>query len=329
MTGPVVETRGLRKSYGDVEALCGVDLTVQRGTVYGAARPQRRRKTTAVRILTTLLPPDGGTRSGRRARRGRRRRTSCASRIGLAGQYAAVDENLTGAENLEMVGRLYHRPPARPADRARELLERFELDDAGRPPREDLFRRHAPPARPGGGTRRSPAGDLPRRADDWPRPAQPDRALGGDRAPSRRRDDGPADDPVPRRGRPPGRSDRRDRPRPGDRRGNLRASSSSGLAASGWRSRSRTRRTSRRRSSALATLARERPVGGGRGRARARRASGAARSPAPCERSTTPASSSRTSRSAIPTLDDVFLTLTGRPPEEAEDRAMRTADAAR
>jgi ABC-2 type transport system ATP-binding protein len=125
-----IETRDLQKSYGDVKALCGVDLEVQPGTVYGLLGPNGAGKTTAVRILTTLLPPDGGT-----ARvEGLDVVDDAAelrSRIGLAGQYAAVDENLTGFENLEMVGRLYHRPRAEARERARELLERFDLEDAG------------------------------------------------------------------------------------------------------------------------------------------------------------------------------------------------------
>jgi ABC-2 type transport system ATP-binding protein len=125
-----IETQGLEKSYGDVRALCGVDLTVQAGTVYGLLGPNGAGKTTAVRILTTLLPPSGGT-----ARVNGLDVVDDAaelrSRIGLAGQYAAVDENLTGFENLEMVGRLYHRPRGEARDRARELLARFELADAG------------------------------------------------------------------------------------------------------------------------------------------------------------------------------------------------------
>ncbi len=129
MTGPAIETRGLEKSYGDVHALCGVDLTVARGTVYGLLGPNGAGKTTAVRILTTLLPPDGGSaRVDGLDVLGDA--TELRMRIGLAGQYAAVDENLTGAENLEMVGLLYHRPRREARDRARELLERFELDDA-------------------------------------------------------------------------------------------------------------------------------------------------------------------------------------------------------
>ncbi len=125
-----IEAEGLRKSYGDVEALAGVDLTARPGTVLGLLGPNGAGKTTAVRILTTLLPADGGharvagldvAHDAARLR----------SRIGLAGQYAAVDENLTGFENLQMVGQLYHLPKGEPKARAAELLERFDLADAG------------------------------------------------------------------------------------------------------------------------------------------------------------------------------------------------------
>jgi ABC-2 type transport system ATP-binding protein len=125
-----VETRDLKKSYGDVQALCGVDLTVESGSVFGLLGPNGAGKTTAVRILTTLLRPDGGSASVtgldvvRDAGRVRQR-------IGLAGQYAAVDENLTGFENLELVGRLYHLGRRASRERSRELLELFELADAG------------------------------------------------------------------------------------------------------------------------------------------------------------------------------------------------------
>src|SRR5215218_2990232 len=125
-----IEAEGLRKSYKDVLALDGVDLRVSAGTVLGLLGPNGAGKTTAVRILTTLLPPDGG--SARVAgldvvRQAPRLR----SKIGLAGQYAAVDENLTGNENLEMVGRLYHLPKGEPARRAEALLASFDLADAG------------------------------------------------------------------------------------------------------------------------------------------------------------------------------------------------------
>jgi ABC-2 type transport system ATP-binding protein len=127
--GHAIETEDLRKSYGDVRALCGVDLEVPEGTVYSLLGPNGAGKTTAVRILTTLLPPSSGTArvAGLDVVDDA---TELRSRIGLAGQYAAVDENLTGAENLEMVGRLYHRPRAEAKARARELLERFELAEA-------------------------------------------------------------------------------------------------------------------------------------------------------------------------------------------------------
>jgi ABC-2 type transport system ATP-binding protein len=113
-----------------VRALDGVDLTAPTGTVLGLLGPNGAGKTTAVRILTTLLPADGG-----RARvAGLDVATEAPrlrSRIGLAGQYAAVDENLTGFENLQMVGQLYHLPKGEPKVRATELLERFDLAEAG------------------------------------------------------------------------------------------------------------------------------------------------------------------------------------------------------
>jgi ABC-2 type transport system ATP-binding protein len=128
--GAAIEAEGLVKSYGDVRALDGVDLTAPAGTVLGLLGPNGAGKTTAVRILTTLLPADGG-----RARVAGIDVASEASllrqSIGLAGQYAAVDENLTGFENLQMVGQLYHLPKGEPKARAAELLDRFDLEEAG------------------------------------------------------------------------------------------------------------------------------------------------------------------------------------------------------
>jgi ABC-2 type transport system ATP-binding protein len=120
----------LTKSYKEVRALCGLSLAVPEGSVLGLLGPNGAGKTTAVRILTTLLPPDTGTaivagidvvEDPAEARRN----------IGVSGQYAAVDENLTGFENLDMVGRLYHLGAKRSRQRARELLEQFDLAEAG------------------------------------------------------------------------------------------------------------------------------------------------------------------------------------------------------
>ena len=129
-----VQASGLKKAFGEVKALDGVDLTVPEGTVLGLLGPNGAGKTTAVRILTTLLKPDAGT-----ARVAGfdvvHDATRLREQIGLAGQYAAVDENLTGEENLTMVGRLYgaKRPAAK--QRAQELLARFDLDEeAGKRP---------------------------------------------------------------------------------------------------------------------------------------------------------------------------------------------------
>lgn len=125
----MIRATGLVKRYGDVEALAGLDLAVPEGTVLGLLGPNGAGKTTAVRILTTLLTPDEGqaTVAGVDVLAdpdGVRRR------IGLSGQYAAVDEYLTGYENLEMVGRLYGMKARQAGARARDLLARFGLSDA-------------------------------------------------------------------------------------------------------------------------------------------------------------------------------------------------------
>ena len=126
-----IEAEGLRKRYGAVEALRGVDLYAEKGIVLGLLGPNGAGKTTAVRILTTLIKPDAGSAhvAGVDVVRepGRVREA-----IGLAGQYAAVDENLNGFENLEMVGRLYHLGRHASRQRANALLAEFGLEYAAK-----------------------------------------------------------------------------------------------------------------------------------------------------------------------------------------------------
>ncbi|MFC8381398.1 ATP-binding cassette domain-containing protein [Nocardia sp. NPDC057272] len=124
-----IVAEGLVKRYGQLVALDGLDLSVPEGTVTALLGPNGAGKTTTVRVLTTLLIPDEGSATvagidvldNPQALR---------SRIGASGQYSAVDEYLTGFENLEMVGRLYHLGTQRSKERARELLDRFRLSDA-------------------------------------------------------------------------------------------------------------------------------------------------------------------------------------------------------
>jgi ABC-2 type transport system ATP-binding protein len=125
-----IRAEGLVKHYGEVRALDGLGLEVPEGTVLGLLGPNGAGKTTAVRILTTLLEADEGaaTVAGLDVRT---QTEAVRQRIGLSGQYAAVDEYLTGFENLDMIGRLYRLGRRAARDRARELLEQFGLADAG------------------------------------------------------------------------------------------------------------------------------------------------------------------------------------------------------
>ncbi len=130
MTDIAIQTRELSKSFGDVHALRSVELDVAAASIFGLLGPNGAGKTTAVRILTTLLRPDRGSAkvAGFDVSRDA---DKLREQIGLAGQNAAVDENLTGHENLEMVGRLYHLGRRTARGRASELLDSFALTDAG------------------------------------------------------------------------------------------------------------------------------------------------------------------------------------------------------
>src|SRR4029450_2128679 len=129
MTDVAIRVEGLTKRFGSVTALDGIDLEVPARTVFGLLGPNGAGKTTAIRVLSTILEPDGGRAEvlgldvvgeAKAVRR----------QIGLAGQYATVDPNLTGRENLRLIGRLVHLPRGRIARRTERLLERFELTAA-------------------------------------------------------------------------------------------------------------------------------------------------------------------------------------------------------
>ena len=145
MTDAIV-VEGLVKRFGATTALDGVDLTVAEGSVLGLLGPNGAGKTTVVRILTTLLRADAG-RAEVVGLDVVRDADEVRASIGLTGQYAAVDEYLTGFENLEMVGRLYHLPKARGAVAGRRAAGPLRPDRRGAPAGQDLLRRHAPAAR--------------------------------------------------------------------------------------------------------------------------------------------------------------------------------------
>ncbi len=216
--GPAIRVEGVAKRFGETQALAGVDLEVPEGAVFGLLGPNGAGKTTLVRILSTLVPPDSG-RAEILGHDVAQDPAAIREQIALTGQFAAVDELLTGRENLEMFGRLFDLSREETAERADRLLREFDLADAADRPARTYS----------GGMRRrldlllEPADaapdPLPRRADHRARPPQPQPDLGCDPGPTAWGHHAALDHPVPGGGRSTRRADRGDRPRQGDRRG--------------------------------------------------------------------------------------------------------------
>lgn len=157
MSDAMITVEEVRRSFGDVKALDGVSLEVQRGAVLGLLGPNGAGKTTLVRVLTTLLRLDSGraTVAGLDVTKDT---MALRSVIGLAGQSAAVDPDLYGIENLVMVGRLYHLSTKEARRRAEEVLEADPADRGRLPAGQDLLRWNAPPTGPGRLAGRPPHG---------------------------------------------------------------------------------------------------------------------------------------------------------------------------
>ena len=219
-----IEAEGLVKVFGETRAVDGIDLAVPTGTVYGVLGPNGAGKTTTIRMLATLLRPDGGAARVLRPRRRRARPTP-------SGPASASPASSPPSTRTSPARRTWccsaacsaSRQPGR-RERAAELLDAFGLDDAADRQVKTVLRRHAPPPRHRRQHRRHTRPALPRRADHRPRPAQPQPGLGHRAGARRRGHHRAAHHPVPRRGRPARRPDRRHRPRPGDRRGHAAAS---------------------------------------------------------------------------------------------------------
>ncbi len=175
-----IEVAGLRKSYGDHEVISGVDLTVAEGTVYALLGPNGAGKSTIVNILSTLLSADAGELrvAGHDVRS---EPDGVRAAIGLTGQFSAIDEKLTGRENLRLMADLAHLEKATGRRHGERAAGALRPRRRRRPLGADVLRRHEAPARPRDDADHAAAADLPRRADDRPRPAQPARAV-GDRA---------------------------------------------------------------------------------------------------------------------------------------------------
>ena len=252
-----IEVQGLRKRFGDVQALCGIDLSAPPGTVLGPARPERRRQDHRRAHPHHAAAARRGTARVAGSRRGARTPPRCARRSASPASTPRSTRTSPASRTSRWSGRLYHlgRGPAR--ERARRAARAVRAHRGRRPAREDLLRRHAPAPRPGrragGPARRCSSSTSPPPGLD---PRSRLQLLGDDRGARGGRHHRAAHHPVPRRGRPARRPDRRDRPRPGDRRGHLRRAQGPRRrrAARGARSRTTARPTAA--IEALAPLAR-------------------------------------------------------------------------
>ena len=215
---PAIDVRGLRKAFGRQIVLDGLDLEVLPRRGLRTPRPERRRQDDDHQRAHDPHAPRRRHRHRRRDRRAPRPR-SVTQRISLTGQSAAVDDVLTGTENLVMLGRLSGLSRSRREDARARAARALRTDGCRDQARRRLLRRHAPASRSRAQLRRHPRDPLPRRADDGPRHPQPARAVGRHPLPRRRGHDGVPHHAVPRRGRPARRPHRgaRRRPRRRDR----------------------------------------------------------------------------------------------------------------
>ena len=217
----LIEADGLSKRFGKVQALSELSLTLPPGQPVAILGPNGAGKTTFIRMVATLLQPDRGTLTV--AGHDVVRQPMAVRRlIGLAGQSAAVEEMMTGRENLVMVARLYGQGRKAAAASANRILAQMHLERRRRPAGAHLFGGHAAASGSGGQPGGDAAAAAARRADHGPGPRQPQRGVGRHPGDEPGRNRHPADDAVPRRGRPPGGLDRHHRRRPGHRPGHAR-----------------------------------------------------------------------------------------------------------
>ena len=266
-----IEVRGLEREFGDgVKAVRGVDLDVAEGEIYAFLGPNGAGKTTTVRMLTTLLRPTGGTAkvAGHDVvtEAGEVRKS-----IGVALQEAALDPLMTGRELIRLQATLHGLARAEGEKRAEALLDRVDLDLRRRPPGRHVLGRHEAPARPRVRARPPASRPLPRRADDRPRPGQPQGDLGGGPGAERRRRDDLPDHAVPGGGRPARRPRGDHRRRAPGRRGHADRAQGRDRACPP-RDRGLRRRAGARRRRSLPTLGKPLPSRGRPAPARARRA---------------------------------------------------------